>query len=182
MIGAEHVDEAPGHGAGMRRLAAAAQLRRPPARAAASGRRRRRSSSATSSTRRKSAPPSPTGRCSVRCRLEHSARTLSSAIAGLVVGPAEIAQRDEHVGAGIVGGHAVRASPRRCAAAAAGARCKYGPEACLRAVERGRIERMDRHLVPAARDNARRPRAGGAVQSRDNGCDPERRDIRAGWT
>src|SRR5215510_1877348 len=36
-------------------------------------------SSVTSSRRRKSAPPSPTGRCSVRCRLEHRARTLSSA-------------------------------------------------------------------------------------------------------
>ena len=40
---------------------------------------RQRISSVTSSSSRKSAPPSPTGRRSARCRLVHSARTLSSA-------------------------------------------------------------------------------------------------------
>ena len=49
----------------------------------------------------------PTGRCSVRCRLEQSARTLSSATAPSPSMPLGSTKRNEHVGAGVVGRRAV---------------------------------------------------------------------------
>ena len=109
MIGAEHVDEPPGHRAGMRGLAAAAQL--PDDRLA----RRRRSGDADDIERdivdqakigAARADRQMLGQVPIGAQRAHA--ELGDRV--LVVDAAELAQREEHVGAGVVRRHAVRFS------------------------------------------------------------------------
>ena len=65
------------------------------------------SGSDTSSRSWKSAPPWPTGKCSVRWRFEHNARTLSSTAGLLAVQLARLEKRNKHIRPDIIRGRAM---------------------------------------------------------------------------